>query len=118
MVLERLKQLASHITSSASAAYPFDPLSSAEIEKAVSIVRAEKGDALYYNAVTLLEPRKKEMLAWLANPEHSKKPTRIADIVAIGRGSKVFDGHVDLEEGKVIKWECTEGVQPLVCDCG
>ena len=113
MVLERLKQLAQQVSNAVSPPHPFDPLSSLEIEAAVSLVRAEYG-SLFYNAVTLLEPRKAEMLAWLANPDYSPKPHRIADIVAIGKGSKVYDGHVDLDERKIIKWEQTPGVQPLI----
>lgn len=38
----------------------------------------------------------------------------MADVVVIGKGSKVYDGWVDLEEGKVVDWAVTEGVQPLV----
>jgi primary-amine oxidase len=113
MVLERLKQLAQQVNNAVSPPHPFDPLSSLEIEAAVSLVRAEYG-SLFYNAVTLLEPRKTEMLAWLANPDHSPKLHRIADIVAIGKGSKVYDGHVDLDERRIIKWEQTPGVQPLI----
>jgi primary-amine oxidase len=38
----------------------------------------------------------------------------VADVVCIGRGSKVFDAHVSLTENKVLSWELTEGVQPLI----
>jgi primary-amine oxidase len=34
--------------------------------------------------------------------------------VCIGRGSKVYDALVDLEEGKIVQWELTDGVQPLI----
>lgn len=112
MVLERLKQLASQISLHSAPPHPFDPLSSHEIETAVSIIKQEKGDHFYYNAVTLWEPRKKQMLAYLAGGE--QRPTRVAEIVAIGSGSKVFDGLVDLEARKVIRWDLTEGVQPLI----
>jgi primary-amine oxidase len=80
----------------------------------VSLIRKEYGQ-LFYNAVTLWEPRKKEMMKWLADPDHTLRPNRVADVVAIGKGSKVYDGLVDLNEGKIVKWELTEGVQPLVC---
>lgn len=113
MVLDRLKQLSSQIAGRSPAPHPFDPLTEAEIERAVAIVRKEH-DALFYNAVTLWEPRKAEMMAWLADPDHTVRPHRVADVVAIGRGSKVYDGLVDLDEGKIVKWELTEGVQPLV----
>jgi len=116
MPLERFKQTASHLSLTASTPHPFDPLRAAEIEAAVAIVRKEKGDALHYNTVTLWEPRKAEMMAWLeasdTNPQ--PRPHRVADVVAIGRGCKVFDGTVDLTEGKPLAWAQIEGVQPMV----
>ena len=113
MVLDRLKQLAQQVSNSVSPPHPFDPLSSLEIETAVSLIRAEHG-SVFYNAVTLDEPRKAEMLPWLADPDHTSRPHRIADVVAIGKGSKVYDGLVDLDERKIIQWEETPGVQPLI----
>jgi primary-amine oxidase len=114
MALDRLKSVAQQLTGNTPPPHPFDPLSHAEIESAVGIVRKEKGQ-LFYNAVTLKEPPKTHMLKWLADPNHTLLPNRIADVVAIGKGSKVYDALVDLKEGKIIKWELGEGVQPLVC---
>ena len=113
MVLERVKQLAQQVTNSIAPAHPFDPLSSLEIEAAVSYLRAEHGQ-LYYNAVTLLEPPKAQMLKWLADPAHHTRPARIADIVAISPEGKVYDGHVNLDQRKVVKWAHTPEVQPLI----
>lgn len=113
MVLDRLKQMAGQITGQGEPPYPIDPLSEVEIEKAVAIIRKEHPD-LHYNAVTLWEPRKLEMQAWLANPQVNPKPKRRADVVCIGPGSKVYDGIVDLEEEKIISFALTDGVQPLV----
>jgi primary-amine oxidase len=113
MVLDRLRQVAQHVSGVAAIPHPFDPLSEIEIEAAVSIVQKEHGP-LFYNAVTLWEPRKAEMLLWLADPQHADRPNRVADVVAIGKGSKVYDGLIDLKEGRIIKWESQEGVQPLV----
>ncbi|KAE8453660.1 Copper amine oxidase [Mollisiaceae sp. DMI_Dod_QoI] len=113
MALDRLKSVARHVTGTSPPPHPFDPLSNQEIESAVSIIRAAKGK-LFYNAVTLREPQKKEMLKWLENPSSLPRPIRIADIVAIAPGGKVFDGLVDLKAGKIIKWEQLEGVQPLI----
>ena len=113
MVLDRLKQVAQHVTGTTPTPHPFDPLSAAEIEKAVELVNKEHGP-LYYNAVTVWEPRKAEMLAWLADPDHTNRLHRVADVVAIKRGGTVYDGLVDLDEDKILKWESTEGVQPLV----
>lgn len=113
MALERLKSVAQHVTGTTPPPHPFDPLSNAEIEKAVSVIRSAHGK-LFYNAVTLREPKKKEMLKWLANPSFAPRPTRVADVVALAQGGAVFDGLVDLEAGKITKWEKLEGVQPLV----
>jgi len=116
-MLDNVKEMASQYLSKPVAAetHPLDPLSAAEIEKAVAIVsKAHAG--LHFNAVTLWEPRKLEMMAWLQDPETTQKPHRVADIVAIGRGSKVYDGLVDLDDGKITRWELTTGVQPLVRD--
>lgn len=114
--LPRLTQLASHVSSAFhSSPHPFDPLSATEIEAAVSIVRESIGNEYHFNAVTLREPKKADMLDWLSvDGKGVTKPNRIAEIVALGRGSKTYDGLVDMTEGKVVKWELTEGVQPLV----
>ena len=114
MALDRLKQAASHLTGSGEPPHPLDPLSESEIERAVAVIRGEHSD-VFFNAVTLLEPRKAEMLQWIKDPQHTPRPNRVADVVCIGRGSKVFDGHVNLDEGKIVSWELTDGVQPLVC---
>ena len=113
MVLNRLQQVAMHLAGTAPPPHPYDPLSAAEIEKATSFVTKEHGK-LAFNAVTLFEPRKREMLAWLADPEHTERPPRIADVVAIKKGGAVYDGLVDLEKGKILRWESNDGVQPLV----
>lgn len=118
MAASRLKQLLTPANTKAETPYPFDPLSAAEIEAAVEIVRKDKGPEIAFNAVTLYEPRKDEMLAWLAEPVLKPRPSRIADVVAIGRGtgstSKVYDGLVDLEVKVITQWDWIEGVQPLV----
>ncbi|KAK6441625.1 peroxisomal copper amine oxidase [Oleoguttula sp. CCFEE 5521] len=113
MVLERLQQVASHLTGHANPPHPFDPLSTEEIAAAVAIIRQSHPD-VFFNTVTLWEPRKEEMLRYVASPKTIARPHRVADVVAIGRGSKVFDGTVDLNEGKIVTWDLTEGVQPLI----
>jgi primary-amine oxidase len=111
-MLERLTQVASHLGKAATV-HPLDPLSTEEIAAVVAIVKKEWPD-VHFNAVTLQEPRKAEMQKWLADPETVPRPHRTADVVAIGRGSKVFDGLVDLKENRILKWELTEGVQPMI----
>ncbi|KAI9768486.1 MAG: hypothetical protein M1840_004896 [Geoglossum simile] len=113
IVLDRLNQVAQLVSGVVAMPHPFDPLSEAEIDTVVGVVRKEHGQ-LFYNAVTLSEPRKAEMLLWLADPQHASRPSRVADVVAIGKGSKVYDGLVDLKEGRIIKWVQLEGVQPLI----
>ncbi|KAF2463701.1 uncharacterized protein BDR25DRAFT_329522 [Lindgomyces ingoldianus] len=115
MALDRLKQASSHIMGQNEPPYPFDPLSEVEIEQAVAIIRKEHS-GLFFNAVTLWEPRKVEMMAWLKDPKTAPKPHRVADVVAIGRGSKVYDGVVDLTEKEIVSWQRTEGVQPLIVE--
>lgn len=114
MVLDRLKQVAQHVTGTIPSPHPFDPLSAYEIDTAVAIVNKEH-DSLYYNAIILHEPRKAEMLAWLADPDHSQKPRRVADVVAIEKRGRVYDGLVNLDDKTILQWELVEGSQPLVC---
>lgn len=111
-VLERVKQVTSHLTGQVEV-HPFDPLTESEISKATSIIKKEHSD-VHFNAVTLWEPRKKAMQAYLADPKNNPKPHRVADCVCIGPGSKVYDGQVDLDEGKIVNWELTDSVQPLI----
>jgi primary-amine oxidase len=114
MALDRIKQAASHLTGVVAPPHPFDPLSELEIEHAVALVRKEHSD-VFFNAVTLWEPRKAEMMKWIKDTQHTPRPTRVADVVCIGRGSKVFEAIVDLSTSKIISWEQKDGVQPLVC---
>lgn len=111
-MLERLKQLNTHLYGVQAPPHPFDPLSSLEIEYAIAIVRQEHGQ-LRYNAVSLSEPKKAEMLAWLAAPDTTPRPRREAEVVAIDKGS-LYDGIVDLVNSKITTWEKLEGVQPMV----
>ena len=113
MVFDIFKQAVRQVANALPQPHPFDPLSPTEIEEAVSIVRAEH-DSLFYNAITLQEPRKAAMTKWLSEPDSAARPHRVADVVAIGKGSKVYDGLIDLDEKKIVSWETIDGVQPLV----
>ncbi|KAK0708572.1 copper amine oxidase [Lasiosphaeris hirsuta] len=93
--------------------HPFDPLSLAEIETAIATVKKAHGDVLF-NVVTVQEPRKAEMTAWLEGPETAPRPKRVADVVVIAPGGKVYDGLVDLAEPKITKWELLDGEQPII----
>ncbi|KAF3806807.1 Copper amine oxidase 1 [Colletotrichum gloeosporioides] len=93
--------------------HPLDPLSAAEIEKAIAAVTAAHGE-VFFNVVSLHEPRKAEMTAFLAAPGTAPRPARIADVVVIAKGGKVYDGLVDIASGAITKWELMEGVQPII----
>lgn len=93
--------------------HPLDPLSLDEIRTAINTVKKAHGD-VFFNVVSLHEPRKAEMLPWLEKPDSAALPRRIADIVVIAPGGKVYDGLVDLVDNKIVKWEHMEGVQPIV----
>jgi len=94
--------------------HPFDPLNLAEIETAIGVIKKSHGDNLYFNVVSLHEPRKAEMTAWLASPETAPRPKRIADVVVIAPGNKVYDALVNLAETKILEWKLLEGEQPIV----
>lgn len=110
---DRLNQLYRHLSDGSNPPHPFDPLSSIEIEYVIAVVRRDHGQ-LGYNAVTLSEPKKKDMLAWLAD-NSLPRPRRLAEVVAVDKASAVYDGVVDLQDGKIVSWEKLSGVQPLVC---
>ncbi|KAH8725411.1 copper amine oxidase [Phaeosphaeriaceae sp. PMI808] len=113
MALDRLKQAASHLTGQTGPPHPFDPLSEVEIEQAAALIRKEHNN-VFFNAVTLWEPRKADMMEWIKDPQNRSRPVRVADVVCIGAGSKVFEGLVDLDAANVISWEQKDGVQPLI----
>lgn len=93
--------------------HPLDPLSLDEIQIAITVVKKAHGD-VFFNVVSLHEPRKAEMTAWLADPEKTPLPVRIADVVVIAPGGAVYDGLVDLKTGTIIHWEKLDGLQPIV----
>lgn len=97
----------------AAVPHPFDPLGAEEIEKAISIVTKAHGD-LFFNVVSLHEPRKAEMTAWLAGPESAPRPARVADVVVIDKEGKVHEGFVNLAEGVISEWNLLNGLQPIV----
>ncbi|KAI5298738.1 hypothetical protein KEM56_003808, partial [Ascosphaera pollenicola] len=116
MVLNRLQQLSQQVDASAPLPHPFDPLSAAEIERASEIVRSVHGDKnLIFNTVTVQEPRKAEMKAWLANPNVASRPRRKAEVVVISKlTSRCFDAIVDLESNRIEFWVELENEQPII----
>lgn len=95
--------------------HPLDPLSASEIAVAIEVVKKNHGDC-FFNVVSLHEPRKTDMLKWLDSPTEPLRPARVADIVVIKKGGKVYDGLVDLSGPTITKWELLEGAQPIVSD--
>lgn len=95
-----------------SASHPFDPLSASEIENAISIVKKAYGE-VFFNVVALQEPRKAEMTAWLQDTT-TPKPARVADVVVIASGGKVYEGLIDVASGKILSWDLLDGLQPIV----
>lgn len=93
--------------------HPFDPLSLEEIQSVITVVKKAHGD-VFFNVVSLHEPRKAEMTAWLAEPDKAPRPTRVADVVVIAPGGAVFDGLVDIKTGSITHWEQLDGLQPIV----
>lgn len=96
-----------------TAQHPLDPLSSGEIKTAISVIKEVYGD-VFFNVISMHEPRKAEMTKWLSNRSANPKPPRVADVTVIAAGGKVGDGLVDLATKKIIKWEWMSGVQPIV----
>lgn len=92
--------------------HPLDPLSQVEIQSAVDLVKKAHGE-LFFNVVSLHEPRKQEMTKWLEDPS-TPRPARIADVVVIAPGGKVYDALVDLATSTITKWELLDGLQPIV----
>lgn len=93
--------------------HPLDPLSLDEIETVITAVKKAHGD-VFFNVVSMHEPRKAEMTAWLADPEKAPRPARVADVVVIAPGGKVFDGLVDVKTATITYWEQLDGLQPIV----
>jgi primary-amine oxidase len=112
-MLARLKQINAQFYGLTQPPHPFDPLTTPEIEYVIAIV-SQQHSQLRYNAVTLSEPRKKEMLAWLDDPGSAARPKRQAEVVAIDKSFAVYDGIVDLTDGKILLWEKLEDTQPVV----
>ncbi|KAI0973375.1 peroxisomal copper amine oxidase [Xylaria arbuscula] len=92
--------------------HPLDPLSPVEIQTAIDLVKKAHG-VLSFNVVSLHEPRKAVMTKWLEDPS-APRPVRIADVVAIAPGGKVYDGLVDLSSTTITKWELLDGLQPII----
>lgn len=113
MALERTKQMMQQLVGKAasSPAHPLDPLTESEIALAVDLVRKERSEVIF-NSVNLLEPKKADLQRWL----NAANPTlhRLADVIASGKGCKVYDVVVDITDKRIVRWEEPEGVYPSI----
>lgn len=118
--MHRLNQLAVQTTAAIiTDGHPLDPLSPAEIEHAAAIVKAHMSrdpSAVYrFNLITLIEPKKTELLAWEASPNSVARPPRQAEVVLVTKGKKgVTEGTLCLTGSKILTWSQIEGVQPIL----
>ncbi|PFH57385.1 hypothetical protein XA68_15132 [Ophiocordyceps unilateralis] len=95
--------------------HPLDPLSSSEIQTAISLVREAHGGGVQFHTVTLQEPRKADMVRWLARRDAETRPARVADVVVVvAPGAKVGEGLVNLAELQITRWAWLEGIQPII----
>ncbi len=96
------------------AGHPLDPLTTAEIERAVSLLRSERklGDAWRFVAVTLAEPTRSAMVADRVGKTIARNAQAVLLDTATGRGAEAT---VDLSAGKVTRFESlAAGIQPPI----
>ncbi|KAL7892140.1 copper amine oxidase [Trichoderma sp. SZMC 28014] len=100
--------------------HPFDPLSPDEIQKAASIVRpCFAGQELNFRFITLKEPPKKHMIAFLDRQRNgltaeAARPARQARVQVIAAPApkealQLFELIIDLDEQSVVKLENLKG---------
>jgi primary-amine oxidase len=93
--------------------HPLDPLTPAEIETAVAVLRKEgKASAdVFFPQVVLLEPPKEEVLAF--RPD--RPIPRQAFVIVLDRAANTtHEAVVDLPGRRVLSWKPVPGVQPAV----
>lgn len=101
------------VAAPAASQHPLDPLSGAEIERAASLVRAQRAfpKGALFPVVGLKEPPKAELVDW--KPGASWK--REAEVVVFDRAAnRTYEAVVDLTAGRVASFVPRPGVQPLV----
>ena len=97
--------------SGVAAGHPLDPLSAAEIEASVAVLRAagHVDEATRFALIDLDEPDKTEVLAW----KTGGAPSRRVFVVA-RRGRTVYEAVVDPAARRVESWTAIPGVQSAV----
>ncbi|MGE5290944.1 MAG: hypothetical protein ACM3ML_27865, partial [Micromonosporaceae bacterium] len=100
------------MTASPATPHPYDPLTPAEIERAVAVIRASHAGlpAMRFPLVRLDLPAKEVVRQFPA-----LRSPRSAFVVVYDRGTgATFEARVDLEAGTVTSWEHIPGVQPAI----
>lgn len=95
-------------------AHPLDPLTRAEIETTVEVVRGqdELGAGLRFISVMLREPSKDSLRAW---DEGGELPARVASAILFDRASgSTYEALVDAGAARLAELKQVEGVQPAI----
>lgn len=93
--------------------HPLEPLSAAEIERAVAIARQEKGigDSYRFPCVTLREPPKAFVLSYQTGDPCDRE----ASLILLDNATeKTYEAVVSLTQGEVTHWELIPNVQPNI----
>ncbi len=93
--------------------HPLDPLSAAEIESAVRIVRAQAGldGSAWFETISLDEPEKALVRDWKPG---KPIPRRAFVCCYEPKTNRTFDGAVDLVAGKLERWRHVAGMQARI----
>ena len=86
-----------------SASHPLDPLSAAELQAAVDLVRREHGldQRVLFETVALHEPEKQAVRSFTTGSEFERE----ALVVVIDRSAgKNYEGIVSLTKGRMVSW--------------
>jgi primary-amine oxidase len=106
-------------SSTAPAPHPLDPLTTDEVIQTASLIRKDKGETDFiFNTITLREPPKDVMMAYLDWDKTASKPESIereAFVIIIERPSgHVHEAIVSLTQNKIKSWMNIKGVQPIL----
>jgi primary-amine oxidase len=106
-------------SSTVAAPHPLDPLSTEEVIQTASLIRQDKGeDDFIFNTITLREPSKELMMAYLGWDKSTPKPETVereAFVIIIERPSGyVHEAIVSLTHNKIKTWLKLKDVQPTL----
>lgn len=95
------------------AAHPLDPLSGAEIEAAMSILRAQETlpAKLRVASVELVEPTRAELRAWREG-EAPRLPRRAFAVMLDGATGRILEATVDLDASAVLALDALDNLAP------